>query len=207
MIRVKNFVAVLIILTCGLINRISDAEQITTDPGSAGFHTVADIRFSIPKGYVYLDKVSNEDTSVLSHKQYPIGIVVKRVVTKLDEKDATSLAAGILQRYLSDKRPFEWKRLEGDIAISKFEVQTERFLGFNGARQALFQFRIVEAKMRKVLVGYFACPSAKPDDKERFDSGLGFDCACWYSQAHIIASITGESYDSIMHPGGIPGPR
>src|SRR5262249_5836627 len=172
MTRVKNYLAILLIIICGPI-----------------------------------DRISNADTSVLSNKKYQIGLIVKSVESRLSEKEAASLGSAVLQNYLSDKAGFEWKRLEGDTAISKFEVQTERFLGFNGMRQALFQFRVVEIKGRKILVGYFAYPPARPDDKERFDKGLGFDCACAYEQAHIIASITGESYNSIMPLSGIPAPR
>jgi hypothetical protein len=205
--RTQSYLAILMIIACGLTNGVSEAGQISTDPGSAGFYTVGGIRFSVPKGFRVLNKMSNADTSVLSNKKYDIGLIVKRVESKLSEKDAANLGSTVLQNFFSDKASFEWKRLEGDEKISKLEIQTERLLGFNGKGQALFQFRVVEAKGRKALVGYFACPPAMPDDKERFDKGLGFGCACDYEQAHIIASVTGESYDSIMQPGGISAPR
>ena len=205
--RAQSYLAILMIIACGLTNVISEAGQVSTDPGSAGFYTVGGIRFSIPKGFRVLNKMSNADTSVLSNKKYAAGLIVKRVESKLSEKDAASLGSTVLQNCFSDNASFEWKRLEGDKEISKLEIQTERLLGFNGKGQALFQFRVVEAKGRKALVGYFAYPPARPDDKERFDKGLGFDPPGDYAQAHIIASVTGESYDSIIQPGGILAPK
>jgi len=91
MTRVKNYLAILLIIICGPIDGISVDGQITTDPGSAGRYTIGSIRFSIPKGFRVLDRISNADTSVLSNKKYQIGLIVKIVESRLSEKEAASL--------------------------------------------------------------------------------------------------------------------
>lgn len=203
---INSYIAILTILGSATFNQICEAKQASTNPGSSGFYTVAGIRFSYPKGFKRSNKLPGADTYLFFNKDQ-IGLIVKKVESKLTQKEAHKLGSDVLQSYVTDKGNFEWKTLQRDDRISKFEIQTERLLGFNGIGQATFQFRIVEVKEVKLLVGYFAYPTPGREDKKRFENGLGFDCACWEVQAHIIASITGESYDSIMQLGGIVAPK
>jgi hypothetical protein len=91
--KAQSYLAILMIVACGLTNGISEVRQISTDPGSAGFYTVGGIRFSVPKGFRVLNKMSNADTSILSSKKSGIGLIVKRVESKLSEKDAALIGA------------------------------------------------------------------------------------------------------------------
>jgi len=174
----------------------------SSDPGSASMETVGGLKFSCPNRFRRSDVLSTSKIAYLMDDRAEIALVVKKVHGRLNEKESRALASEIVGPYLVDDLSIQWKSLDRDDPISKNEIQTERMLGFNGTKLVLFQFRIIEAKGQKIIVGYFASPSPRGNEKERFNHGEAFDCNCDDAQAHVIASITGEPFDSIARPRG-----
>jgi hypothetical protein len=197
-------IALLIYLTLSMTVSHAVAGQVAqpSDPGSAGMETVGGLRFSCPNRFRRSDVLSTSKIAYLMDDGSSIGLIVRKIHGKLNEKESRALASEVVGQYLVEDATIQWKSLDRGDAISKYEIQTESFLGFNGTKLVLFQFRIVEAKGQKIMVGYFASPSPRGDEKERFNQGEGFSCNCDDAQAHVIASITGETFESIARPRG-----
>jgi len=198
----KTALLTALILSMIVGNSAAGQAQQTSDPGSAGMETLGGLRFSCPYRFRRSDVLSTSKIVYLMDDGSSIGLVVRKISGKLSEKESRALASEIVGQYLVEDATIQWKSLERDDAISKHEIQTERFLGFNGTKLVLFQFRIIEAKGQKIMVGYFASPSPRGDEKERFGQGENFSCNCDDAQAHVIASITGEPFESISRPRG-----
>lgn len=83
--------------------------------------------------------------------------------------------------------------------MSKLEVRGGMLQGFNGRQRVFIQYRVLKAQGKEVMVGYVFGLGEEEQASMLFERNLGGDSMPGtYAQAHVIASITGEKYNTII---------
>lgn len=130
---------------------------------------------------------------------------------KVDDGYINQLALSASSRlYPNEQANYSWKRLDGYLKESKFEVGSGQIQGFNGQQRVFLSYRQLQVREKSVIVGYVFGMARSKEDKLLFEQNLGGDSMpAQYAQMHIIASITDEKYDELYRtfgvPGGVPG--
>jgi hypothetical protein len=184
------------------------AQSMNLDPGHKEQVSLGELQFSCPKDFNLQRQSSTETLAYMQHKEYDLGLFVTVPTQKVDGESIKQLA-GTLAPFLlpKEKSSYKWKRLDAYQKMSQFESAGGMIQGFNGKKRLLLQYRHLRIQGKEVLVGYLFTLDEGGYSKELFESNLGGDSMPGsYAQAHIIASITKEKFDSLTKGGLISAP-
>ena len=199
----------------------ASAQGLIQDPGHSSFLTVENVKFSCPKDFACQRSRADGAAVYIPHLKYDLELVVGVVPSDAGRETIEQLARLAASHVFPKERaPYLWKHLGPDNLIaagkhvSKFETGNGALQGFNGKQRVVFQYRQVKANDKEVIIGYLFGLGRGGEAKSLFEQNLGGDSMLgWYSQAHIIASLTGEKYTDI-NPGteivigiDVPAPR
>jgi hypothetical protein len=184
------------------------AQSTNLDPGHKETVSLGELQFSCPKEFNLQRQAGNETLAYMQHKEYELALFVTTPTQKVDSESIKQLAGTLAAHLLPKaKSSYKWKRLDAYQMMSQFENGGEQIQGFNGKQRLSLQYRKLQFQGKEIVVGYLFTLGETGMDKELFERNLGGDSmAGSYAQAHIIASITKEKFDSLTKGGLISAP-
>ena len=203
------FRQVLIVLCFVIFGVASSSAQTplpSQDPGHKYNAQIADVKFSVPKGF-NLEQSSDPRVAFMRDKKYDLAMFVAVPETQVDEKYLTALSNTLVSQMSPKEKDFHWKLKTETVEekVSKFQSSSGSTKGFNNNRFFQTHYITVVLNNREILVGYVTKGGQDSNEArylfEREEASV-MSMPGWYAQAHILASVTGEKYER-LNPGTV----
>lgn len=198
----------LLIISLFVCNMSSEAQGRTNihDPGHKEDAFVGKIRFSVPNQFNRLEN-SDKNFSFIKHEKHDLTLFVAQPEKPITEDYYQKLLIKVTTAaYPNEKTEYSWKTRENPEKVSKYEVENAHYDGFNGSHAVAIHYRQLKVNGTNVIVGYVYSLAKGEAAKLFFEhKASGNSMVGWYSQAHVISSITGEKYEEVYPDRDIRG--
>jgi hypothetical protein len=198
-------------------NLSSLAQEKSDDtPNNKRTHTIGEITFKHADNFT-LNKpnVERQDTITLFDNRYPDldGFVFVSSPITLKSKGVDKVFRDKLRDDLAKAwvkntaAPFKWKNGEQMNRISKYQIESKSYLGWNGEAYLFIDIRTVKYKKQNFLIGILKVQGYGKASQESFNDGLleFIPIGLELTIAKITSSITNEPEPMMWPPEGIKG--
>lgn len=187
------------------------AQKRSKDPGHKQDAEIAGVKFSVPNGF-NLEPSVDVAISFMRHEKYHLALFVAVPNAQIDKVYLTALSNSLVSQFLPQEKSFDWKwwPYTSSDKMSKYQIGRGNTTGFNNKRFVMTDYFIIQTQGREVIVGYIAliAPRKNAEFAENLFNLKKVGARSepgWHGEAHVMASITGETYEEITSDTFVDG--